>query len=123
MGYVVKKEIKFYNYFGAIVSLCRLCENISVKELATRMNVPSTYICDVESGIKGVSLQRSMEFAVALNLPHSTMFSYLEFAQSCNGDYKKTLLYMLTKYILLLEQPTKSNEINSEYLKKAKLLK
>ena len=50
-----------------IIKATRKEENVSVKDLAERMNCSPSYIRMVESGIQGISLRKLLAFATALD--------------------------------------------------------
>ena len=96
----MKKEEQ-YNHFGAIVRLCRFIEELSVKDLALKMNVASSYICDVEAGRKRPGFTKCEEFAEALNIPFSSMIESIEYAKRTNANLKNVLLFLLAEYLLM----------------------
>lgn len=52
--------------FGRLIESLRLCDEISQVDLAKKMNVSKSQICDIEKGRKLVSAERASAFAKAM---------------------------------------------------------
>lgn len=52
--------------FGRLIESLRLCDEISQVELAKKMNVSKSQICDIEKGRRLVSAERAAAFAKAM---------------------------------------------------------
>lgn len=55
--------------FGQLVESHRLCDEISQAELARRMGISRSQLCDIEKGRKLVSAVRAAQFARVLGYP------------------------------------------------------
>jgi two-component system, response regulator len=62
--------------FGAAVRTWRRSLRISQEELAGRSGLHRTYICDVERGVRNLSLESIEKLARALEISTATLFSY-----------------------------------------------
>ena len=49
--------------FGRLIESLRLCDEIPQTELAQKLNISKTQLCDIEKGRKLVSAERAAEFA------------------------------------------------------------
>lgn len=52
--------------FGRLIESLRLCDEISQVDLAKKMNVSKSQICDIEKGRRLVSAERASAFAKAM---------------------------------------------------------
>src|SRR5580658_5917391 len=62
--------------FGASVRIWRHRLGISQEELAGRAGLHRTYVCDVERGVRNVSLESIEKLARALEISTADLFSY-----------------------------------------------
>jgi len=80
---------------GNVLYSLRLIEKLSVKELAEKMGVASTYICDVEANRKRPSLDKIEQFSDALGVDPHTIIYFNEQGKKCRYNHKKLLLGIL----------------------------
>lgn len=52
--------------FGHLIESLRLCDEISQVDLAKKMNISKSQICDIEKGRRLVSAERASAFAKAM---------------------------------------------------------
>ncbi len=57
--------------FGELLRSTRLCHEISQAELALRMGMSRSHICDIESNRRSVSLEKASQFAKVLGYSES----------------------------------------------------
>jgi len=79
---------------GNVLHSLRIIENLSVKELAERMGVTSSYICDVESNRKRPSLRRLKLYSVALGIELYNLI-YLDEEHEKHQYSHRDLLYKI----------------------------
>lgn len=80
---------------GNVLYSLRIIEKLSVKELAERMGVKPTYICDVEANRKRPSLDKLEEFSTALGIDCSALIYFNEQGKKCRYNHKQLLLGIL----------------------------
>lgn len=80
---------------GNVLKSLRLIRDLSVKELADKMDSSSTYICDVESNRKSPSLKMLNRFSEALNVNCSTLLFFNEQSKENNYNHQKMLIDIL----------------------------
>lgn len=103
-GLIVKasKEKKDEGGIGNVLHSLRLIEGLSVKEMAERMGVSSTYICDVEANRKRLSFDKLEQFSAALGVDTHTLVYFNEQGKACRYDHKRLLFG-------ILQEMTKTN--------------
>ena len=84
---------------GNVLKLLRIANEMSTKELASKMGVSSTYISEVESNHKKPSLEMISKYSHALNINKSTILYFDEQGEKCGYDFKKLLLEILKKIV------------------------
>lgn len=60
--------------FGKRVRDLRMIAGMTQDELAYRANLNRNYICDVERGVRNISLKAIYQIAYGLNVPVETLF-------------------------------------------------
>lgn len=88
-------ERKDSSKLGKVLRLLRIAQDLSVKELAEKMEISSTYICDVESSRKRPSLDMLKKYSDALNVETSTILYFVEQNEKTNYNYQELLLKIL----------------------------
>lgn len=90
------------NNMGNVFRLIRIANNnMSVKDAAEQIGVSSSYLCDIESGRKNISLESLNKLASFYNIPASQILLIDEAQIENNLDYKQTLKLILEYYILI----------------------
>ncbi len=79
---------------GNVLKLLRIAREMSTKDLATKMNVSSTYISEVEANNKKPS-----RYSDALEVSKSTILYFDEEGEKNGYDYKRLLYTILQKII------------------------
>ena len=82
---------------GNVLKLLRIANEMSVKDLATRMSVSSTYISEVEANNKKPSLDMLSRYSEALNVSKSTILYFDEVGEKSGYNYQHLLLEILTE--------------------------
>lgn len=80
---------------GSVIRSLRLIRDLSVKELADRMEISSSYICDVEANRKKPSLTMIERFSDALGVRSSTILFFDEEREKNNYNHQSLLLKIL----------------------------
>ena len=80
---------------GNVLKSLRIIRDLSVKELAERMGLSSTYICDVESNRKRTSLDMLERYSDALDVSRSMLLYFDEEGKKNHYNHKKMLLTIL----------------------------
>ena len=88
---------------GNVLYSLRLIEKLSVKELAEKMGVSPTYICDVEANRKRPSLDRLELYSEALNVNVHTLIYFNEEGKKCRYNHKKLLFKILEELVRISE--------------------
>lgn len=81
----------------SILRLFRIARDMSVKELAEKMEVSSSYICDIERGIRNPSLETYKKFSKAFRVPLSTLMFFDEEQTEYGYNYRRLLISILQK--------------------------
>ena len=84
---------------GNVLKLLRIAREMSTKDLATKMNVSSTYISEVEANNKKPSLEMLSRYSDALEVSKSTILYFDEEGEKNGYDYKRLLYTILQKII------------------------
>ena len=100
------------NNMGNVFRLIRIANNnMTVTDAAKQLEVSSSYLCDIESGRKNVSLKILNKFSSFYNIPVSQILLIDEAQIEDNLDYKQTLKLILEYYILIEDKnQTKTND-------------
>ena len=85
---------------GNVLKSLRIIRDLTVKELAEKIDSTSSYICDVESNRKRPSLDMLEKYSKALEVNRSTLLFFDEQGKQYNYNHQKMLLTILQ----LLEQ-------------------
>jgi Predicted transcriptional regulator len=80
---------------GNVLKLLRIANEMSTKDLATKMGVSSTYISEVEGNNKNPSLDMLSKYSEALNVSKSAIMYFDEEGSKHGYAYKKLLLKIL----------------------------
>lgn len=80
---------------GNVLKLLRIANDMSVKELADKMEVSSTYITEVEANNKNPSLNTLAKFSEALGVSKSTILYFDEEGSKHDYNYQQLLLKIL----------------------------
>lgn len=84
---------------GNVLKLLRIAREMSIKDLATQMNVSSTYISEVESNNKKPSLEMLSKYSEALKVSKSTILYFDEEGEKNGYNYQRLLYTILQKII------------------------
>ncbi len=84
---------------GTVLKLLRIARDLSIKELAKKMNVSAGYLSDVELNNKRPSLEMLDTYSKALEVKKSTILFFYEEGEEDGYDYKKLLLKILQKLV------------------------
>lgn len=68
---------------GEYIRIIRQQNDWSAKDMADKLGVSKAYVCNVETGKKGISLKKAIEFSEILKRPKE-IFLYLVFSQQCS---------------------------------------
>lgn len=68
----------WYMKLGKRMAIVRISKNLSQKELADKINVDMYLISKYERAANGISLDRLMDIAVALEVPLQVLFDFTE---------------------------------------------
>lgn len=82
---------------GYVLKLLRIAKDMSIKELASIMKVSSSYICEIESGVKKPSLNMISKYSEALGVSKSTIMYFDERGGSIGYNYQHLLIEILQK--------------------------
>lgn len=91
---------------GSVLKLLRIANNLAVKDLATKMEVSSTYITEVEANNKNPSLNTLTKYSEALGVSKSTILYFEEENIKHGYGYQMLLLK-------ILENITKNRDENN----------
>ena len=96
----MKKDMK--GELGRVIKIARVANDLKTKELAEKVGFSTTYISEVESGNKSISLDSFRLLASAFNMGPSQLMSLLEkYSELGKQDideltrYQKTLMEAL----------------------------
>lgn len=92
---------KSISSLGNVLRLFRIARDMTVKELAEKMDVSSSYICDVERGARNPSMETYQKYSDALRVPLSTIIFFNEEVTSYGYSYRKLLISILQKVDIL----------------------
>lgn len=80
---------------GNVLKLLRIAKEMSIKSLATKMSVSSTYISEVEANNKNPSLDMLTKYSEALGVSKSTIMYFDEEGEKMGYNYQNLLLEIL----------------------------
>lgn len=80
-------DVKTKSSRGKILRLFRIARDMSIKELAEKMQVSSSYISDVERGVRNPSMETCKKYSDAFGVLLSVIIFY--------GKRDRTLTYFL----------------------------
>ena len=85
---------------GNILKLIRYVNNdMSTKEVADKMGVRISYVCDIESGRKNVTMNTLQKFSSIYDIPVSTILLFDELQTKNNLTRIETLKNIVEYYI------------------------
>lgn len=82
---------------GNVLRLLRIAKDMSIKDLATKMSVSSTYISEVEANNKNPSLDMLTKYSEALDVRRSTIMYFDEEGEKYGYNHQQLLLEILEK--------------------------
>lgn len=82
---------------GTVLQLLRIANNLSIKELAEKINTSSAYISEIEANKKKPSLELLSKYSEALGVSTSTILYFDEEGSQFGYKYQKLLLQILKK--------------------------
>ena len=82
---------------GTVLQLLRIANNLSIKELAEKINTSSAYISEIEANKKKPSLELLSKYSEALGVSTSTILYFDEEGSQFGYKYKKLLFQILKK--------------------------
>lgn len=88
----------------SVLRLFRIAKDMSIKELAEKMGVRQSFICDIEHGTRSATLQTYQRYSKALNIPLSTIMFFDEKKMEKGYNYRKLLISILQKVEVLEEK-------------------
>lgn len=90
---------------GNILKLIRYVNNdMSTKEVADKMGVRISYVCDIESGRKNVTMNTLQKFSSIYNIPVSTILLFDELQTKNHLTRIETLKNIVEYYINNIEK-------------------
>lgn len=84
---------------GDVLRLLRKAEDISIKDLATKLNVSSAYISEIESNKKKPTWDMLSRYSEVFNTDMSVILYFEEERKRKKYDHKKLLLEILKKLV------------------------
>ena len=82
---------------GTVLQLLRIANNLSIKELAEKINTSSAYISEIEANKKKPSLELLSKYSEALGVSTSTILYFDEEGSQFGYKYQKLLFQILKK--------------------------
>lgn len=82
---------------GTVLQLLRIANNLSIKELAEKINTSSAYISEIEANKKKPSLELLSKYSEALGVNTSTILYFDEEGSQFGYKYQKLLFQILKK--------------------------
>ena len=82
---------------GTVLQLLRIANDLSIKELAQKLEVSSAYISEVEANNKKPSLDLISKYSEVLGVNKSTIMYFDEEGSKYEYSYQKLLLAILEK--------------------------
>lgn len=95
---------------GDILRYLRICNDLSVGEVAKKIGVQSSYISDVEKSRRNISLPTLKKFAECYDIEVHKIISYVELKES--GMDRIHILIDMLNYYLEKEEYSKKTENN-----------
>ena len=78
-----------------VLRLLRISQDWTIKELSTKIGVASSYISEIEKGVKKPSVDILEKYSKAMGIKTSTIMYFVEMGNENNYGYQKLLLKML----------------------------
>lgn len=94
-------NVKTKSSRGKILRLFRIARDMSIKELAEKMQVSSSYISDVERGVRNPSMETCKKYSDAFGVPLSVIIFFDEELTEHGYNYRKLLISILKKVELI----------------------
>lgn len=82
---------------GYVIKLLRKARDLSMKELAQKMDVSPAYVSEVEANKKHPSLDMLSKFSTALGVSRSSILYFDEEGEKHGYDHQQLLLEILQK--------------------------
>ena len=104
---------------GDILKYLRLCNDLSIEEVAKKMGTSSSYISDVEKSRRNISLPTLKKFAECYDIEVHKIISYVELKES--GMDRIHILIDMLKYYLEKEKffpKTAKNQVTKGIIEK-----
>lgn len=95
---------------GNILRYARICNDLTVKQVADKIGTRSSYVCDLESGRKGYTLKALDKFADCYDIEVSKILEFDELEDT--GKNRKEMLKVLLEYYI--EKENKQKNISQE---------
>lgn len=84
---------------GNVLRLLRIANDLTIKELAEKMDVSSTYISEIEANNKKPSLEIITKYSNVLNVNRSSIMFFDEEGEKNGYNYQKLLLDILQRIV------------------------
>lgn len=82
---------------GYVLKLLRIANDMTIKELAEKMEISAAYISEIESENRNPSLAMLSKYSEILGVKKSVILYFEEKGEECDYNYQKLLLEMLRK--------------------------
>ena len=96
--------------------LLRVYHNLKQKDLAARLEISSSHLSEIESGVKSVSYDLLEKYAEVLNIPVSTITMFAEASKS--KDTKSAVSRVSEGALRLLEWLETINKVTPQHAEK-----
>ena len=90
-------ELTKKNNTGEVLRLLRVAYDLSISDLADKINVSKSYIAEIEKGIKTPSEKIIQNYSIGLNIPESTLQYLLDSYSQKHLPYQELLMKILRK--------------------------
>lgn len=95
---------------GDVLRLLRIANEMTIKELALKVDVSATYICEIEANNKKPSLDLISKYSEVFGISRSTILYFDEERGKHNYTHQKLLLEILKKLVGDNEFKEQANE-------------
>lgn len=85
--------------FGTVLKLLRIANDLSIKDLAKKMEVSSAYISEIEANNKKPSYEMITKYSNVLNVSRSSIMFFDEEGEKNDYNYQILLLDILKKIV------------------------
>ncbi len=90
-------ELTKKNNTGEVLRLLRVAYDLSISDLADKINVSKSYIAEIEKGIKNPSEKIIQNYSIGLNIPESTLQYLFDSYSQKHLPYQELLMKILRK--------------------------